>query len=190
MKKTTSKKGSDSSLNEYYIFVGQFVTQFADVEFFLRRFLYVQSGLGIKKFNLLIGFPRTADLINKIKALAVDKPLSAGALEAVQTAFVQLDHIIRLRDKLLHYGLGPSRSGKILIRTKGNKLNATTGLPYEALENDDLNNASLDLRDIKRILIYHLDYLLPADFKEAKKQFIQKNYSWRYKPHEQRPKKK
>jgi hypothetical protein len=87
----------------YFEFVGALITDFANLEFNLRRWLHAHSGMSKEAFQAIVGYPRTDDAISKLKKL-LPNTLSAEDKSEVDEAFRQLDRLSKLRNWVVHYG--------------------------------------------------------------------------------------
>lgn len=128
---------------DYYLFAGYFVTQYARVEHTLRGGLRHLAGITEQQFKTLVGNPRSGDLVKKVKDLAAaSEKLSEEAKSATKDAFDQLEHISKLRDRIVHYGSVPLSDGRTAVLTKGD---APTSLNHDETTSGNLWNAARDL---------------------------------------------
>src|SRR3546814_17563315 len=103
-------------LTEYHRFVGSFITEYARLEFVLRYVLERMSGMDDATYRVLVGFPRSSDVIKKVKTLAETRKLSDESKAAIDDTFSQLRDITEIRDRILHRS-EDGREGKKRVRT-------------------------------------------------------------------------
>ena len=169
-------------------FIGNFVSEFSRTEAQLRTLLEQISGLGQKQFAVLIGFPRTSELITKLRKMTEFTPLPGEATYAVSECFKQLDHIIKLRDRLIHYGshINPL-DHSIVVRQKGKPSPFIRDMAENSFTEEELWGAASDLAFIRNTLTYHLNQRLPQDVRHLLLEVVRKREPWLYTPPEQRP---
>lgn len=184
-----TQKASNKPLDDYFHFVGWFIKQFAELEFSLRSYLLAYSGMDQSRFDVLVGFPNVQETIKKLKELLKQASLSDDDDKAIKDAFDQLDTIIQLRNRIVHFGGNPIENGQFLIRTKRLKASKATGECYDLFEKKDLWNAALDLQLIQNILSYRLGTIrsLNEEFPdeglhEAMRQSCIRKKPWKYVP--------
>src|SRR3546814_16549785 len=84
-------------LTEYHRFVGSFITEYARLEFVLRYVLERMSGMDDATYRVLVGFPRSSDVIKKVKTLVATRQLSDGTKDAIEDTFSKLRAITKIR---------------------------------------------------------------------------------------------
>lgn len=170
------------SINEYHKFLGHFVSQFSNLEFNLRYILQVRSGMTEEQFRVFVGFPRTSEVVSKTRKLAELANLDDDAKAAVADAFTQLDHIIKVRDRIVHYGGHPIATGEVIVWAK------PSGHPrsFDPFTQQELWDASTDLWLIQQIMTYRLDPTLPESMRPDVAVNAVRRSPWRYTPPEQR----
>lgn len=188
-----------TTLDNYEHFVGTFITQFATLESFLRRLLFVQSGMDDIRFDIFVGYPKTHDLIEKIQTITKAFPLEEKSQISVEVALCQLKNLLKIRNRIAHFGGNRLDNGMFLIRTHQFKESQDTGQPYDLFTSHELWMAAKDLSFITSVLNYHLDPVINQQINEIGDEHslmlnehltIEKDYTWTYIPPEQRPKKK
>lgn len=138
---------------EYFLFAGYFVNAYARVEHTLRMALCDLAGIDQEKFGILVGNPRSGDLINKVRKLCDIKITEDNAKEAVIDAFDQLSEITKLRDRVVHYGGFPISRDRTIMLAKGA---APTDLTHSETNLDNLWAAARDLDLIQSVFVYRI----------------------------------
>lgn len=142
--------------NQYMAFLGSFVTNFSKLEWTMRQALKRLSGLDENAFRVLVGFPRTTELTEKLKKMAYNAKLLADEMDEVNRAFAQLTELVNLRDRAVHYGGHPIDTGEFIIRTKRTDISKVTNKAYDTFSLQDLNNAHFDCYIVEKIFFAFL----------------------------------
>ena len=169
-------------LNEYHRFMGWFLTEFANLEHLLRQLLLDHSGLSPAAFEVLQGFPRTSEVLDRLKKLIKLRGLTSNDLAAVDDAATQLKGITKLRDWIVHYGGHPVDGGQFLIRLKPTERSDATGKAFHLFTRDELWSAVQDFHLVRNILRYRLDRHLHPEHRKSLEINGVRNGPWRYTP--------
>lgn len=151
------------SQRSYDRFVTALLGQYAALEHALRRHLQNHVRLSDEIYDIVVGFPRTTELVAKLKeviALTIEDEAVKAQAAAI---FGQLTVITKLRDRVVHFGGHPLDNGKIMIRTKPTEIVLATGKPYALYEITDLFAAYTELMQITSFLSFHLGVVVRAD---------------------------
>ena len=144
------------AITQYERFVGSFTGQYANLEAVLRMTLKQHSGLDDELYDILIGFPRTGEIVTKLRKLfpriVKDPSVRADAVRA----FTHLDNVTKLRDRIVHYGGHPVEGDKLLIRTKPTERVEETGEAYILHTRQELWDAHRDLQKIISFVGFHI----------------------------------
>jgi hypothetical protein len=166
-------------------FVGNFVSEFSITEGLMRDLLLQQSRLRSLEFGILVGFPRTGELITKLRKMIELLPLEQETAARIGECFVQLDHVIKLRDRLVHYGSRVDPHDNSISVYHKPPLAPFAERPKDNFSEEELWAAAWDLGVIRRTFVGHLNRRVPEDVR--RKMLSHEQEPWRYKPPPQRP---
>jgi len=140
---------------EFDRFVGSYVREYARLELILRMAMKKHSGLDDETYDILMGLPRTGEILSKLEKLfpriVTDE---AVRVEAVR-AFRQLKELSLLRDNLVHYS-GQAAIGHVLVRWKPHLVLKKTGFPYSIHDWSEMHGALADLKIIADFTTFHM----------------------------------
>lgn len=165
--------------NEYHRFVGSFISEYARLEFVLRYVLERLSGMTPETYRVMIGFPRSGEVIKKVRQLAETRNLDEDAKASLDDAFSQLTQITAIRDRIVHYGGHPLTDGDVLVFMK-----PRPEANHDQFTQQTLWNAVIDLNLINRIVLFRLGPREPAEWINAQELNGVRREPWRYKPPE------
>ncbi|GAA3907637.1 hypothetical protein GCM10022276_27580 [Sphingomonas limnosediminicola] len=170
--------------NEFHSSVGALIGAFADVEDRLRLCLRELSGLPQNKFEILVGFPRTGESLSKLKKLLALAHLEGDGHARVQEALNQLENIVKLRDRLVHYG-GFAEEEVVAVYLKPNGVPQNVRWFAEEYPPSSIRDAASDLGTIYTTLTAYIGSRPPEEIRNEMKRELPKLGTWQYKPPEQ-----
>jgi len=174
----------DRPAHTYSYFVGHFINEFSKLEFFLRRLLNEVSGLSRHDFAILIGNPRTEEVVSKLRKLTPHR-LPADGQDDVTAALKQLEQITRFRNWVVHYGGHDGLTDhpdKFLVRLPPTEVNEATGGAYLLLEREEAWAAASDILTISITVNGWLDPTHSSDVRPGRLPGGYPETPWRYKP--------
>ena len=170
---------------EFHVFVGAFVTEYAQLELIMRMLIGNLSGLDQARYDAIVGFPRNSDLrklFRKLVGLALDGDDGKRVIDALNW----LDKLTKLRDRIVHYGgvpagMGPNGEDDMIAAGVliSNKLLCTDPV-RNYCDYGNLWHAVSDLWLIKHVFIAYLPG--PKAFNDFGLQIVGDYGPWRYKP--------
>ena len=169
---------------EYHQSLGQFVTEFSNVEALLHGLVSLFAGVKQPTANAVFSGVRIEAAMSYINRIADAQKWRKEKKARLQIIFTQLGQINKLRNEILHYGSTVQTSGTVLITNKS-IVHLKSRIQERRISAAVLNDATNDLMKIF--------WLLVAFAWRPKVPMWQKIYrsilgvSWFYKPQQPRP---